>query len=181
MADTLLLNADYRPHSVISWKDAIVMIMQGKAETVVEYDDWQVRSPSITIKVPSVLVLLKYIVFRQSVKFNRANIYARDHHRCQFCGKKAGAGHKLRISDLTFDHVTPRSKGGKTNWYNIVTACQDCNTRKADRTPRQAGMSLLNEPGKPQKLNNVEFTLSSRSIPDAWRDYLYWTQELDQD
>lgn len=181
MADVLLLNADYRPHSVISWKDAITMMMQGKANVVSEYDDWKVKSPSITVKVPSVMVLVKYIVFRQDVKFNRANIYARDDHSCQYCGTQAGRGKNLSLSDLTFDHVVPRSKGGGTNWLNIVTACQPCNTRKADRTPKQAGMRLLNEPKQPKRVNNVEFRLSSKSIPDAWRDYLYWTTELDQD
>lgn len=178
MADTLVLNADYRPHSLVSWKDAIGYLVRGAARVVAEYDNWDVSSPSVTIRVPSVIVLTKYVVFRQKVKFSRANIYARDNYQCQYCGAKAGAGHKLNISDLTFDHVIPRSKGGGTTWENIVTACQGCNSKKANRTPREANMGLLQEPVRPKVVNNLEFTLSKRSIPDAWRDYLYWNQEL---
>jgi 5-methylcytosine-specific restriction endonuclease McrA len=180
MADTLLLNSDYRPHALISWKDAISMLVQGKVRVIEEYNDWQVRSPSITFKVPAVLLLIKYVGFRQEVSFNRVNIYARDEYKCQYCGLKAGKGAPLRISDLTFDHILPQSRGGKTNWHNIVAACQPCNTRKGDKTPKESNMPLLNKPYKPKALNNVEFTLSRSSVPDAWRDYLYWTQELEQ-
>lgn len=180
MADTLVLNADYRPHALVSWRDAIGLLVGGKARVVEEYDDWKVRSPSVTFKVPAVLLLIKYVGFRQEVSFNRANIYARDKYMCQYCGRKSGRDGPLRISDMTYDHVLPQSRGGKTNWFNIVTACQPCNTRKGDRTPSEANMPLLNEPYKPKRLNNVEFTLSRKSVPDAWRDYLYWTQELEQ-
>lgn len=178
MADTLVLNADYRPHAVVSWQRALSYLVSEKARVVEEYEDWEVSSPSVTFKVPSVIVLVKYVVFRQDVKFNRANIYARDNHQCQYCGKKAGSGHKLSFGDLTFDHVVPRSKGGETSWENIVTSCSTCNSKKANRTPREAGMALLNTPKKPRRVNNVEFTMSRRSVPDAWRDYLYWMQEL---
>lgn len=181
MADTLVLNADYRPHSLVTWQEAIGYLVRGVARVVEEYTDWKVRSPSITIKVPSVIVLVKYVVFRQKVKFNRANIYARDSYRCQYCGKKAGAEHKLDIQELTFDHVIPRAKGGKTTWDNIVTACSSCNSKKANRTPREAGMTLLTEPQQPKAVTNLQFTLPRRSIPETWRDYLYWEQELDTD
>lgn len=179
MADTLVLNADYRPHSLVTWQDAIGYLVRGVARVVEEYTDWDVSSPSLTIKVPSVIVLVKYVVFRQKVKFSRANIYARDEYRCQYCGYKAGSGHKLRIRDLTFDHVMPRSRGGATSWENIVTACQSCNGRKANKTPREAGLSLLQEPVQPKAVNNLEFTLTKSSMPDAWRDYFYWNQELE--
>lgn len=186
MADTLLLNADGRPHSLITWKEAISKLLCGKAHLVEEYDDWEVSSPSITINVPSVLMLVKYVVFRQPVKFNRVNIYSRDEYRCQYCGLEPGQFseklmRELRTNDLTFDHVVPRSKGGRTSWTNIATACEPCNTWKDDRTPQEAGMKLLREPVKPKAVNHVELHLSGKSIPDAWRDYLYWTQELEQD
>ena len=180
MADTLVLNADYRPHATVTWQEAIGYLVRGVARVVEEYADWNVSSPSMTIKVPSVIVLVKYVVFRQDVKFSRANIYARDEYRCQYCGRKAGKGHKLKIRDLTFDHVIPRSKGGKTSWENIATACQQCNAKKADLTPRQAGMRLLTTPKQPRSVNNLEFTLSKKSVPEAWRDYLYWNQELEE-
>jgi 5-methylcytosine-specific restriction endonuclease McrA len=181
MASTLVLNADYRPHSLISWEEAIVKVLQGKARVVAEYDDWKVRSTTFTLKVPSVVVLVKYIVFRHNVKFSRANIYARDEYTCQFCLQKAGEGGRLSISDLTFDHVVPRSRGGQTSWENIVTACQSCNTRKANRTPKEANMILHRIPVRPMYVGNMEFILSSRSIPDAWRDFLYWNQELESE
>lgn len=177
----LLLNADFRPHSLISWKEAISKMVCGKARVIEEYDDWEVSSPSITIKVPSVLVLVKYVVFRQPVKFNRVNIYSRDGYQCQYCGLEAGKGKPLSVVDLTFDHVIPRSKGGKTTWKNITTACEPCNTTKDNRTPAQAGMDILEKPERPTSVNHVELHLSGRSFPEAWRDYLYWTQELEQD
>lgn len=181
MAHTLVLNADYRPHALVTWQEALTYLIQGKARVLEEYEDWNVSSPSITFKVPSILVLVKYVVFRQQVKFTRANIYARDHYSCQYCGKKAGKGHPLSLKNLTFDHVLPRAQGGKTSWENITTACQSCNSRKANRTPDQAKMPLLQKPFKPTRINELEFSLSRKSVPDAWRDYLYWTQEIDSD
>lgn len=180
MADTLLLNADYKPHSLITWQEAINLMLQEKVHVVEEYDDWDVRSPSITVKVPAVVALVRYVVFKQPVKFNRANIYARDNHTCQYCGKKARGG-SLSLTDLTFDHVIPSSMGGKTTWENITTACGPCNRHKRDRTPKQAGMELLTKPYKPRFVNPVKLELSGKSIPDAWRDYLYWTQEIESD
>lgn len=181
MGDTLLLNADFRPHSLLSWKEAITMLLQNKARVVEEYEDWEVRSPSITVKVPSVLVLMKYVMFRKKPVFNRANIYARDNQTCQYCGKRAGKGEALSFRDLTFDHVVPRAQGGGTNWQNIVTACKRCNHRKGGRTPKEAGMSLRTKPVRPSSVSNIELRLSSNSVPDAWKSYLYWTTEIEQD
>lgn len=181
MADTLVLNSDYRPHALVTWQEAVVYLMQGKARVIEEYDNWKVTSPSLILSVPSVIVLVKYVVFRQQVKFTRVNIYSRDNYQCQYCGRKAGPGQKLQIHDLTFDHVIPRSHGGPTSWENITTACQACNSKKANKTPRQAGMILLNKPVRPNRVNDLEFVLNRRSVPKAWRDYLYWNQELDQD
>lgn len=181
MSDCLLLNADYRPHSLLGWKEAITMLLQNKARVVEEYEDWEVRSPSITVKVPSVLVLMKYVVFRKKPVFNRANIYARDNQQCQYCGKKAGEGKALSFRDLTFDHVVPRAQGGGTNWKNIVASCKSCNHRKGNRTPKEAGMSLMNKPERPTSVTNIEMKLSSNSVPDAWKSYLYWTTEIEQD
>ena len=181
MSDTLLLNADYRPHSLIPWQKAITMLVKGVAQLVEAYDDWSVSAATVSFKVPAVLRLLKYVVYRKEVTFSRANIYNRDKYTCMYCGKRAGAGHPLSVRDLTFDHVVPRSRGGKTSWDNIVTCCESCNLKKDDRTPAEARMPLLENPKKPKRLSQIELVLSTRSVPEAWRDYLYWMQELEHD
>ena len=103
------------------------------------------------------------------------NIYARDNYRCQYCGAKC------TIDELTYDHVVPRSAGGKTTWENIVSACYTCNRRKANRTPAQAGMALRSTPARPTWMPSVQIRVSARSVPDAWRDYVYWTGEIDSE
>ena len=172
MTDTLLLNAGYEPIKVVSWQRAITLLTLGKVEVLEEYDR-SIRSPTLVIKMPAVVRLLR--MFRrnkQPVKFSRVNIYARDRYRCQYCGIK------LAIADLTYDHVVPRARGGRTVWENIVTACVPCNARKSDRTPEQAGMRLLATPARPTWVPVMTLRLSMRSVPDAWQDYLYWTGEL---
>ncbi len=121
---TLLLSQSYEPIKVISWQRAITLLFLGKVEVVEEYGD-AVRSVTFIIKIPSVVRLLR--AFRRHhrpVKFSRVNIYARDGYACQYCGDKLG------VDELTYDHVVPRSQGGRTEWTNIVTACHDCNRRK---------------------------------------------------
>ena len=81
--------------------------------------------------------------------------------------------------ELTYDHVVPRSKGGLTTWENIVSACYACNRRKANRTPAEAGMRLRATPVRPSWIPAVQIRVSNRSVPDAWRDYVYWTAEID--
>jgi len=172
-AQTLLLNQGFEPIKVISWQRAISLLFLGKVEVLEEYDR-DIRSVNLIIKVPAVVRLLR--AFRRHarpVKFSRVNIYARDNYKCQYCGKKAS------ISELTYDHVVPRSQGGMTDWTNIVTCCYLCNRKKGGRTPREAGMTLLGAPAQPNWVPAVVIRISLRSIPDAWRDYLYWTGELD--
>ena len=84
------------------------------------------------------------------------------------------------MSDLTYDHVIPRSQGGKTTWENIVSACETCNSEKAGRTPAQAHMKLRKEPKQPRSVPAMLIPLSRESTPDEWRSYLYWTSELDE-
>jgi 5-methylcytosine-specific restriction endonuclease McrA len=173
-ARTLLLSQGFEPIKVISWQRAITLLFLGKVEVVEEYDH-NIRSVNLIIKIPAVVRLLR--AFRRHakpVKFSRVNIYARDHYRCQYCGRRAS------ISELTYDHVTPRSQGGRTEWTNIVTACYECNRKKGGRTPREAGMALLAQPVQPNWVPAVTIRISMRSIPDAWRDYLYWTGDLSE-
>jgi 5-methylcytosine-specific restriction endonuclease McrA len=171
-AATLVLSQAYEPIKVVSWKRALTLLTLGKVEVLEEYD-WGIRTATVVIKVPAVVRLL--CAFRRrkaAVKFSRVNIHARDGYRCQYCGQKNAIG------ELTYDHVLPRRMGGRSEWTNIVSACQECNLRKGGRTPEQAGMELRAKPVQPTWVPAITIAVSTRSIPDAWRDYLYWTGEL---
>ena len=172
---TLVLSQSYEPIKIVSWQRAITLLFLGKVEVIEEYDRG-IKTTSVLIKIPAVVRLLK--AFRRHhkpVKFSRVNIYGRDRYTCQYCGAKKS------ISVLTYDHVVPRAQGGKTTWTNIATCCEDCNRKKANRTPAQAGMLLLKAPVQPTATPTLVVTVSKTSVPDAWRDFLYWTGELDQD
>ncbi|HLB03169.1 MAG TPA: HNH endonuclease [Nitrospiria bacterium] len=174
---TLLLNATYEPLRVVDWKKAITLLWQGKVE-VLEVYDREIRGISITIKLPSVIRLLKLVKLKEthhSVKFSRANIFARDKYHCQYCGQKA------RTEELTFDHVIPISRGGRKAWENIVTACIACNNRKSGHTPEEARMRLIKTPTRPRWSPTLTITIGLRNFPESWRDYLYWNVELDVD
>ncbi len=172
---TLLLTQGYEPLKVISWQRAITLYTLDKVDVVEEYDA-EIRAMSYVVRVPAVVRLRKaFRRHKKVVKFSRVNIYARDHHRCQYCGDRC------TISGLTYDHVLPRSRGGATSWENIVSCCYACNARKANRTPAEAKMRLLATPVRPTWMPAVEIRVSASSVPDAWRDYVYWTAEIDHD
>ena len=172
---TLLLTQSYEPLQVIGWQRAITLLALDKVDVVEEYDA-EIRAVSIVVRVPAVVRLRKaFRRFAKPVKFSRVNIYARDGYRCQYCGQTC------TISELTYDHVIPRSRGGRTCWENIVSACYACNRRKANRTPAEAGMKLLSVPKRPTWMPAVQIRVSTKSVPDAWRDYVYWTGEVDSE
>ncbi|MDB4963295.1 MAG: putative endonuclease [Myxococcales bacterium] len=172
---TLLLSQGYEPIKIISWQRAIVLMTLDKVDIVEEYDA-EIRATSMVIKVPSIVRLRKaYRRHAKPVKFSRVNIYARDGYRCQYCATKCS------ISELTYDHVTPRSRGGRTSWENIVSCCYACNARKANRTPAEAKMVLRSTPARPTWMPAVQIRVSTASVPDAWRDYVYWAGEIDHD
>ena len=139
-----------------------------------EHDDW-VRTPTVEIQAPRVIRLLEYDkVPRQAVKFNRRNIFARDNNQCQYCGRK------FIMSELSLDHVVPRSQGGGTTWDNIVCACVECNVRKGGRTPRQANLTLIRKPEKPKRSPMLNIKLSQKKY-HTWQTFLdsaYWSVEL---
>lgn len=175
MEQTLLLNATYEPLKVVHWQKAITLWCQGKVEVISVYDR-EVRSVSVSFKLPSVIRLLRYIRIKRRfdyVPFSRANIYARDHYRCQYCG------HSAPTSELTFDHLIPVAQGGRKDWENIVTCCVSCNRRKGGRTPEEAHMRLVAPPRRPDSAPAVRITIGLRNAPESWRDYLYWNLELD--
>jgi 5-methylcytosine-specific restriction endonuclease McrA len=139
-----------------------------------EEDDW-VRTVSCEIQAPRVIRLLDYDKLpRQTVKFNRRNIFARDNNQCQFCGKR------FPTAELSLDHVVPRSQGGLSTWENIVCACLACNVRKGGRTPKQAHMALIRKPEKPKRspLLNLKLTQAKYRSWQAFLDNAYWDVEL---
>jgi len=173
---TLLLNATYEPLRVISWQRAVILWFEEKVEILEEYNDFELTSVSLKIKCPAVVRLLSYVSSKKHrVKFSRVNVFARDQYTCQYCGAQPGTG------NLTYDHVVPRSRGGKTVWDNIATCCIDCNSRKADRTPAEARMKLRSKPTKPDWSPRTKLIIALPKTPDCWRDYLYWNQELEND
>jgi 5-methylcytosine-specific restriction endonuclease McrA len=167
MEPALLLNATYEPIKVISWQKAITLIVLGKAE-VLEQQTYSVRSQHDEFVLPSVLRLTKRIrVPRKPVQFSRANVYRRDSYQCQYCGIKCAP------AQLTFDHVMPRSRGGETSWLNIVASCQLCNRIKADRTPEEAGLELMNVPKEPQWWPFTAHGFGSDNHPTRWTSYMW--------
>lgn len=139
-----------------------------------EDDDW-LRTVNSEIQVPRVIRLIEYDRLpKQTVKFNRRNIFARDNNQCQFCGKK------FPTSELSLDHVVPRSQGGQSTWENIVCACVACNVRKGGRTPKEASMALIRKPEKPKRSPMVNLKLTNRKY-QTWKSFLdnaYWSVEL---
>jgi 5-methylcytosine-specific restriction endonuclease McrA len=137
----LVLNLDHSPVAVVPVQKAIVLVLLEKANVLSTYDLLEIRTVSRSFEYPAVIRLTHYksIPYR-GVLLNRANLFRRDHGECQYCGSKR---------HLTIDHVLPRSKGGKTSWTNLVTACNRCNVSKGDKTPEQAGMVLKTQPFKP--------------------------------
>jgi len=175
MEQTLLLNASYEPLKIVHWQKAITLLCQGKVEVIAEYDR-EVRSVSISFRLPSVIRLLRYIKMKRRfdyVPFSRANIYARDDHSCQYCGES------FPTTELTFDHVTPVAQGGRKDWENIATCCVTCNRRKGGRTPEEAGMHLRRMPRRPESMPALRITIRLHTAPESWRDYLYWNAELE--
>jgi 5-methylcytosine-specific restriction endonuclease McrA len=172
---TLVLSQGFEPVRIVPWQRAITLLFLGKVELIEEYDR-DIKTTSIAMKVPAVVRLLgAFRRHKKPVKFSRINIYGRDNYSCQYCGVKK------RLFELTYDHVVPRTLGGKTTWTNIVSCCSDCNRKKGGRTPDQAGMKLLKAPIQPAATPVLVLAVSRESVPDAWRDYLYWTGELDAD
>ena len=172
--ETLVLDQSWQPHRVVSWQKAVHLLFDGKVEVLHEYDQ-DIRSVSLTIKMPAVVRLVRRLRrrHRPAVRFSRANVLARDRFTCQYCGTEASP------RELTFDHVLPRAQGGRTTWENIVAACRRCNFRKGCRTPEQAGLTLRSVPTRPSYLPLLHLRLEMGSgVPDAWRSFLWWQSEL---
>lgn len=175
----LVLNADYRPLSysplsLCSWQDAVKAVFLDRVTVLSEYD-FEVHSPRHSLRLPSVIALKDYAPSLRRAPFTRYNVFLRDRFRCQYCGER------LPADDLTFDHVQPRSRGGRTSWSNVVAACGPCNRRKANRTPSEAAMPLIRVPTipSPHQLQELGRHFPPNYLHESWRDYLYWDSELE--
>ena len=180
--EVLVLDVGMQAHSRISWQDAIVKLLVDRTVRVIdEYEDKTISTVSWTVKMPSVICLMKPVKKKQAVKFSRHGIYMRDKGRCQYCGVK------VSMREMQYEHVIPRAQGGKTCWENIVVSCLIDNQRKGGRTPEQAGMRLLSKPVRPKSLpQRNDFDLMYKpGMPDAWATYLrsavYWDGALDEE
>jgi len=173
---TLLLNSTFEPLKIISWQRAIVLWFEDKVEIVSEYEDFDLTSMSITIKCPAVVRLLQYVNgSKHRIKFSRVNVFSRDKYTCLYCGVQPGT------TNLTYDHVIPRSRGGKTVWDNIATACIRCNSKKSNKTPAEAKMVLRQKPAKPSSPPYTKFVVGLPSTPEQWKSWVYWNVELEND
>jgi len=196
----LVLNRFYVAIHIVSVRRAFTMLAKEMAEVVsvedgqwcsYNFDSWTevsefrramkepdqdwIRTFRLEIQVPRIVRLLGYDRMpRSTVKFNRRNLFARDENKCQYCG------HKFPTSELSLDHVKPRSQGGPTTWENMVCACVGCNVKKGGRTPEQAHMKLVKKPVKPKTSPLVSVKLGSAKY-QSWKAFLdnaYWTVEL---
>ena len=196
----LVLNKHYMALHIIDAKRAFSLLFKNQAEIIScdeglysnhDFDSWQqlselkrhfeadehdwVSTVNFDIVVPRIIRLLFYDRLpRKPVKFNRRNIYARDHNRCQYCGKKHS------MSELSLDHIIPRSAGGEATWENMVCACTKCNVKKGGRTPKQAHMRLITKPVKPKRNPVIHLHMNHQRYK-SWKQFLdnaYWSVEL---
>jgi 5-methylcytosine-specific restriction endonuclease McrA len=193
----LVLNRHYQPVHVTNVKRAIILLYIGAARALdkqyrlFDFESWAALSVEVdeeTIGTASQRILIPRIVVLQAydrmpvgrIRFSRHNIFARDDHTCQYCRKQ------LPRRDLNLDHVVPRSKGGKTNWENVVTSCVQCNFAKGGRTPDEAGMRLMRKPKKP-RWSELVHPPRLRARYREWLPFLnivdasYWNSELESD
>lgn len=172
----LVLNADYRPLSYFplslwSWQDAVKAVFLDRVNIVSNYDR-VVRSPSFEMELPSVVSLKDYVRPSRHPAFTRFNVFLRDRFSCQYCGAK---------TDLTFDHLIPRSRGGLTTWENVITACSPCNLRKSNRMAAECEMHPAQIPYRPTvpDLHNKGRQFPPNFLHESWLDFLYWDTELE--
>jgi 5-methylcytosine-specific restriction endonuclease McrA len=199
-ANVLVLNKLYLPIHIVGARRAFALLCREVAEVISfeadrfethSFDSWRelsalrdqypdddhdyIRAVNFEIRVPKIIRLLIYDRLpERAVKFNRRNIYARDESKCQYCGKR------FPTSELTLDHVVPRSRGGGSTWDNLVCCCVACNSRKGGRLPENAGLKLIRRPSKPRRSPLIRLTLRDRRYR-SWRHFVddaYWSVEL---
>lgn len=163
-------DGQYANYDFPSWRE----VSEARCRFKEPHQDW-IRAVNFEIQVPRVIRLLGYDRLpRQTIRFNRRNIFARDGNRCQYCGKR------FVTSELSLDHVKPRSQGGDTTWENIVCCCVNCNVKKGGRTPVQAHMHLIRPPVKPKRSPLLSIKLGNPKY-ESWKSFLdsaYWSVDL---
>jgi 5-methylcytosine-specific restriction endonuclease McrA len=196
-SQVLVLNKSWIAVNVTTLRRAMILLFNDQARVVhpddyalYDFDDWcglsrmeatftsagrYINTPSMRLRLPEVIVLTAFNRFvKREVRLSRKNIFERDQSTCQYCGKR------FSKSDFTIDHVMPRSRGGRDTWENLVLACVKCNVKKGNRTPNEAHMPLLREPGKPKWLPKFGTALPRESI-ESWQrfvDLAYWNTEI---
>jgi 5-methylcytosine-specific restriction endonuclease McrA len=197
MSDVLVLNRQFYAIHITSWRRALSLLYMDHAQVVDQeyrtysFEGWRqlslargehpagfVTTPTFRIAIPEVIALKVYDRLPENaVKFTRRNIYEHYGHRCCYCGVKFGT------QDLNLDHVVPKSRGGDTNWANIVTSCIPCNLKKANRTPEEAGLPLLVRPSRPKWKGRASLVFRSGvRVRQSWQrfvDSVYWNSELE--
>lgn len=163
-------DGSYANYDFASWRE----VSEARSRFKEPQQDW-IRAVNFEIQVPRVLRLLTYDRMpKQTIRFNRRNIFARDGNRCQYCGKK------FPMSELSLDHVHPRSQGGETSWENIACCCVKCNVKKGGRTPEEANMHLIRKPVKPKRSPMLAIKLGNPKY-ESWKTFLdraYWSVDL---
>lgn len=163
-------DSEWQSYDFASWRE----VSEFRARYEREHHEW-VQCVRFDLAVPRIIRLLFYDHLpRRRVKLNRRNIYARDRSRCQYCGRK------FPTSELTLDHIVPRSRGGATNWTNLACCCVACNARKGGRMPGEAHMKLIAQPVEPRRCPVVTLRLTSEKYA-SWKQFLdaaYWNVEL---
>lgn len=177
MSNTLILNRDGGPLSIVPlsalpWQEAIKIEWLDRADVLEIYPDWVVRSPSVEMEVPAVMMLREFVKVSRIIKFSRYNVFLRDEFKCQYCGWDGSS----QPYKLTLDHVNPRYHGGTTRWDNVVAACVPCNLEKAHHKHMQPNK----KPYHPTYWDMVE---KRKKFPVAvphksWLPYLGWDEKL---
>lgn len=162
-ASVLVLNKDYQPLRICSVHRSVKLLFLDKAEMIHDYPERKLRTVREEYSYPSVIRLRRYInIPYNKIVLSRHNIMKRDSKKCQYCGA---------ARNLTIDHVVPRSRGGKDTWENLVTACDKCNVKKGNRTPREAEMPLRQKPYRPIHITFMQSILGG--VQEDWKPYLY--------
>ena len=169
----LALSTNYEPLGVISWARAVTLIYSNKVTTLEEYDE-VIRSPSMSMRVPAVVIFKNNAIGKRrnsAIRFSRKNVWTRDEGRCQYCQNH------VTFATFTIDHIIPKTSGGKTMWENVITCCYGCNQKKANKSLKESGFKLVKQPKKPNKLPYLQEATDGyynieKSMPIAWRFYL---------
>lgn len=183
--DVLVLNRSYVPVQITSYKKVMGLIVQDHARSLdrefisYPFDDWlsftianghgyqKLHTVKFPVALPEIIVLTRYNRLpNRDVKFTRQNVFSRDHHVCQYCGRQ------FKRDELEIEHVIPKCQGGRSTWDNVVSACSECNARKANRTPEEAGMKLKRKPQRPKWVSVLNNHVRSGRMCISWQHFM---------